>query len=142
VYGVLAVPTKPLTGVKVTCPLGSLENVPLPGTLNVLCTPGVAGSRSSVVGARLAPVLAVSLLGAVRLTGVLKVVVVESLVATGATGGVTVTVMLAGLLACPRLSLMVYGVVAVPTKPATGVKVTCPLGSLANVPLPGTVIVF
>ena len=139
VYGVVALPTNPLTGVKVTCPLGSLEKVPFPGTVKVLWMPAVAGSRSSVVGVRLAPVLAMSLLGAFNTTGVLNGVLAVSLVATGATGGATVTVILARLLLCPRLSLMVYGILELPTKPVTGAKLTLPVRSLENVPCPATV---
>ncbi len=92
-----------------------------------------------LLGLMVVPLLALSLLAAVRITGVLKVVVAVSGMAAGAPGGLMVTAMLAWLLGCPRLSLIVYGIVAVPTKPETGVKVTCPLGLPANVPCPETV---
>ncbi len=95
----VAVPMKPVTGVKLTCPFESLENVPLFGTVNVVCTPGVLGSRSRVIGSRVAPVLAVSLAKAGRVTAVLNGVTLESGLAIGAGGGETVTVSSTGLLA-------------------------------------------
>ncbi len=49
------------------------------------------GSRSRLLELSDAPVLAVSLLGAFKVTGVLNAVLVLSGVATGAAGGVIVT---------------------------------------------------
>ena len=85
-------------------------------------------------GLMLVPVLAVSLLATGKITAVLNGVVAVSGVAAGVPGGLMVTAISAWLLGCPRLSLIVYGMVAVPTKPGTGVKVTLPVGSLENVP--------
>ncbi len=94
----VTVPTKPVTGVNTTLPVGSLENVPLPRIVMVVCTPGSLGSRSMLELSRVAPVFGVSLLAGFNVTGVLSGVVMASGVATGGNGGETVTVNAAGLL--------------------------------------------
>ncbi len=133
----VAVPTKPGTWVKLTCPVGSVANVPCPAIVIVVCTPGVLGSRSTVVGASV--VLEVSLPSTGRVTGVLYGVMLESGLAIGAGGATTVTFSSPGLVTAPEVSLTVYGVVTTPVKPATGLKVTIPVALTVNVPLPATV---
>jgi hypothetical protein len=140
VYGMLEMPTKFSTGVKVTTPvLGLRLNVPSSGLVNVVCCPGVLGSRSMLVGSRVVPVPGVSLLTGFRLTGLFGVVVALSSVAIGAGVPATVIDKFAGLEVDPKLSLIVYGVVDVSTKPFTGVKVTTPLEFTLYVPSFGLV---
>jgi len=57
---------KPACGVNVTLPALSTVHVPWPVTVNVVCRPGVAGSRSTVAGSK-------SLFGSVSLAVTLSV---------------------------------------------------------------------
>ena len=116
-------------GVKSTAPVVvfTLQVLPL-ASVNVVCCPAVPRSRSIVEITILLPVpFAVSfaaMLG--KVTGVFNVVVVESSVAVGGAGVVTVTLRFAVAL-CPSSSCTVYGIVAKPVKLFAGVKSTAPV---------------
>src|SRR5689334_16272164 len=96
VYGIVAVPTKPVAGVNVTVPLlASSAQTPSPATFKLVCWPAVVGSRSIVLGCSVASPNAVSLAAGTSATGLVPVVVVLSELATGGAGGLTVTERLA-----------------------------------------------
>ena len=141
----VAVPTKLLAGVKSTSPVFVLTDQVLPLlSVNVVCCPGVEGSRSIVPCTMLLPVpKAVSLVVmSPKVTGVFNVVVVESSVATGGFGIGIVTIRFAVAL-CPNVSSTVYGIVAVPTKLFAGVNNTSPVvvSTVQVLPLPSVKVV-
>ena len=64
----VASPTKPGSGVKVTLPNSSTSKLPCSGTAKVFCMPSVLGSRSTVEGS-IVPSTSVSLSVIFRVTG-------------------------------------------------------------------------
>src|SRR5262245_51949580 len=103
----LAVPTKPAAGVKVTWPVAVLSDQVPWVVVRVACWPAVVGSRSVVPVTSVVPLLAVSLVAGVSTAGVVPIVVVLSLLAVGAAGALTVTDRLAWFEVWPKLSWMV-----------------------------------
>src|SRR5262249_38248555 len=84
---------KPACGVKGTLPELSTLQVPWPATVRVVCRPGVAGSRSTVLGSR-SKLGSVSLSVTFKVTGPAGLCSELSLTATGGwdgTPGVRVT---------------------------------------------------
>src|SRR5262245_56187905 len=89
----VVVPAKRTTAGKVTVPVvvSSVQSH-WQGTLKLVCWPGVAGSRSIVLGTNAAPLLpAVSFANGTSVTAAGPVVVVLSLLAVGAAGALTPT---------------------------------------------------
>ena len=130
-YAIDALPSKPATGSNVTTPAASTVQTPS-AVVIVVSIPGVVGSRSIVVKST-------SLFASLMLpANGTETLVSEDVVAMAgvATGGApeTFTVIVAGTDTLPSSSCTVYEIEALPSKLATGLNVTTPVGSTDQTP--------
>ncbi len=135
VYVTLLVPVvNPGAGVNVTFPALSTVNVPFPGSVNVVCRPGAAGSRSTVAASTVPGAVSVSFPVTLNVTLTPGSVLLASFTATG--GRFTGIVYVAAALVAPLSSVTVYWKVALPLKAGLGVNVR-----LAGAQLLGTLAI-
>jgi hypothetical protein len=125
----VATPTNPAAGSKTTSPLADSENLPTPAIVIVLAQADSAESTKQLDAAT----------GATGLTLTAVSTIVDA--ATNSTRGVTSTFTGAAELA-PEASVTLKSTVALPTNPATGVKVVDPSAFKTNVPTPAIVTLF